>query len=45
MLAFFYYLNLKIKVDTVLCHTYFESKLRVKYKFASKFIQLVIISN
>ena len=45
MLAFLYYLNLKIKVDTVVIHVYFDSKYDVKCKFASTFIQLVTIIN
>ena len=42
MLAFLYYFNLKIKVDTVVRHIYFDRKQkhRVKCKFTSKFIQL-----
>ena len=45
MLAFLYYLNLKIKVDTVVSHIYFGSKYDVKCKFASTFIHLVTIAN
>ena len=44
MLAFLYYLNLRIKVRT-LHVTYFGSKYPVKYKFISKFIQLGTITN
>ena len=44
MLAFLYYLNLKIKVDTVASDIYLDSKYHVKCKFASKFIQLVTIT-
>ena len=40
MLAFLYCFNLKLKVDTVVCHIYFYSKCHVKSKFTSKFIQL-----
>ena len=45
MLTFLYCLKLKIKVDKVVSHMYIDSKYRVKNKFASKFIQLVIITN
>ena len=45
MLAFLYYLNLKIKVDTVVRHIYFGSKHHVKWKFAPKFIHLITITN
>ena len=45
MLAFLYYLNLKIKVDTVVIHVYFDSKFDTKCKFSSTFIQLVTIIN
>ena len=44
MLTHMYYLNLNIKVDTVISHTYFNSKYHVKCKFASRFIQLVTIT-
>ena len=36
---------MKIKVDTVVRHIYFGLKYHVKSKFASKFIQLVTITN
>ena len=41
---FVFYLNSKIKVDTVVRHIYLDSKYHLKCKFASTFIQLVIIS-
>ena len=44
MLAFLYYLNLTIKVHTVVSDIYLDSKYHVKCKFASKFIQLVTIT-
>ena len=45
MLTFLYYLISKIKVVTVVSNIYFDSKYHVKCKFASKFIQLVTITN
>ena len=45
MLAFWYYLNLKIKVDTVVHHIYFDSKYHVKYKFVPKLCKDVDIIN
>ena len=45
ILAFLYDLNLKIKVDTVVSQIYFDSKYHAKCKFASKFIQLVTITD
>ena len=44
-LAFSYYLNLVIKLDTVVSHIYFGSKYHAKSKYASKIIQLVTIIN
>ena len=44
MLTFLYYLNRKIKVDRAICLIYFHS-CHVKYKFASKLIQLVTVVN
>ena len=45
MLAFWYYLHLKIKVDTAVHRIYFDSNYHIKHKFASKFTQLVTHSN
>ena len=45
MLAFLYYLNIKIKVDTVVSHIYFDSKYNVKCKFISTFIHPATITN
>ena len=45
MLVLLYCLNLEIKVDTVVSHIYFDSNYHEKCEFASKFIQLVTITN
>ena len=45
MLAFLYYLHLKLEVDAVVTHVYFDPKWDVKFKFASTYIQLVAITN
>ena len=48
MLAFLYYLNLKIKVDTVVCHIYFNSHQSVTSNInlhQSIYIQLVTVTN
>ena len=45
MLVFLFYLNLKIKVDTIVSHIYFDSNYHAKCKIPSTFIQLVTITN
>ena len=42
---FWYYLNLEIKVDTIISYTYPDSRYHVKCKFASEFILLITITN
>ena len=45
MLAFLYYLHLKLEVDAVVIRVYFDSKYDVKFTFALTYIQLVAITN
>ena len=45
MSAYLYYLDLEIKVDTVISHIFLDSKYLMKCKFESTFIQLGTFTN
>ena len=45
MSVFLYCFNLEIQIDTVVSHIYYDSNYHDKCEFASKFIQLVTITN